>query len=171
MFFLGRYWALAFQMWVFFCRMMHISLSRGPSINLTVTHPHVLKKQAMDCHKWFGFQNSAVGILLVNFQIILMLRGMEQPWIFGPHRWVIWIVYALYERSTKMAVFLICWFVFYAGMMVLISRASVHVLKLDSSCMMTEAPNPKTTIAFRFGELSVLNLSCSHCQSLLASCA
>ncbi|XP_006457410.1 hypothetical protein AGABI2DRAFT_188979, partial [Agaricus bisporus var. bisporus H97] len=57
MFFLGRYLALAIQI-----------------INLIVSHPYVLEKPMMDCHKWFGFQTSAVLLLLLNLRLVFTLR-------------------------------------------------------------------------------------------------
>ncbi|XP_006455472.1 hypothetical protein AGABI2DRAFT_187790 [Agaricus bisporus var. bisporus H97] len=114
MFFLGRYWALAIQI-----------------INLVATHPYILEKQVMSCHKWFGFQTCAVVLLLLNLQLILKLR-----------------VYALYERSTKMAVFLICGFLCYTAVMLWLGSKFIPVLQLDSSCMVMEQPDHTTTIAF-----------------------
>ncbi|KAF7760594.1 hypothetical protein Agabi119p4_11270 [Agaricus bisporus var. burnettii] len=114
MFFLGRYWALAIQI-----------------INLVVTYPYVFEKQMMDCHKWFGFQTSAVGLLLLNLRLVFMLR-----------------VYALYERSAKIAAFLLCGFVFFTAVMALIGSKLIPPLKLDSSCMVMESPDSKIVISF-----------------------
>ncbi|KAF7762307.1 hypothetical protein Agabi119p4_8900 [Agaricus bisporus var. burnettii] len=114
MFFLARYCALATQI-----------------INLVATHPYILEKQVMSCHKWFGFQTSAIGLLLLNLQLILMLR-----------------VYALYERSKKVAGFLLCWFLVYTTLLLLIGYDSVPVLKLDSNCIMVESPDSRRTLSF-----------------------
>ncbi|KAF7760596.1 hypothetical protein Agabi119p4_11272 [Agaricus bisporus var. burnettii] len=114
MFFLGRYLALAIQI-----------------INLVVSHPDVLEKQMMDCHKWFGFQTSVVLLLLLNLRLVFTLR-----------------LYALYERSTKIAAFLLSGFVFYTPGLFLIGSRLVPQLKLDSSCMAMESANSKAIISF-----------------------
>ncbi|EKM77898.1 hypothetical protein AGABI1DRAFT_114795 [Agaricus bisporus var. burnettii JB137-S8] len=114
MFFFGRYWALAIQI-----------------INLVATHPNILEKQLVNCHKWFGFQTGAVVLLLINLQLILKLR-----------------VYALYERSKKMAGFLFCGFICYIAVMFWLGSKFILALKLDSNCMVMEKFDPTTTIAF-----------------------
>ncbi|KAF7760595.1 hypothetical protein Agabi119p4_11271 [Agaricus bisporus var. burnettii] len=114
MFFLGRYWALAIQI-----------------INMIVTHPYVLEKPVMDCHKWFGFQTSAVGLLLLNLRLVFMLR-----------------VYALYDRSAKIAAFLLCGFIFYTAVMAFVGSRLVPPLKFNSSCMVMGPPDSKTAIFF-----------------------
>ena len=62
-----------------------------------------------------------------------------------------------------MACFLLCWFVFYAVVVFLASRKTIRLLKLDSNCMLLEAPHAKAVISFGFGRLSlfifVLSLS------------
>ncbi|XP_006457411.1 hypothetical protein AGABI2DRAFT_123281 [Agaricus bisporus var. bisporus H97] len=114
MFFLGRYWALAIQI-----------------INMIVTHPYILKKPVMDCHKWFGFQTSAVGLLLLNLRLVFMLR-----------------VHALYDRSAKIAAFLLCGFIFYTAVMAFVGSRLVPPLKFDSSCMAMGPPDSKIAIFF-----------------------
>ncbi|KAF9444296.1 hypothetical protein P691DRAFT_796652 [Macrolepiota fuliginosa MF-IS2] len=105
-------------------------LARYLATNLVYTHPHILKRGWVGCHTWFGFQTSGIGLLLINLELTLMLR-----------------VYALYERSLKIKVILASWFIFSLGMSAFIGGRSIHVLKLDSNCIMTETPETTTTFS------------------------
>lgn len=96
-----------------------------------------------------------------------MLRGMWPAWMICSRGWVNWIVYALYERSTKMACFLCCWFVFYTVVVFLLSRKTIHLLRLDSDCMSLEAPCEGAVISFWFAWSSFIDLRAlisNHCQ-------